>query len=101
MRQVESRTNDYDAEDSEVDVESGRTTMNQSAHAHPEPYVSPEDAAAFLKINRLKIIRMARSGAVPAHPIGTTKRRQWRFRLSELDRYMQGDVETKHPPVRQ
>ncbi len=66
-----------------------------------EPYVSPEDAAAFLKINRLKIIRMARAGSVPAHPLGTGKRRQWRFRLSELDQHMQGGIETNYPPVRQ
>jgi excisionase family DNA binding protein len=66
-----------------------------------EQYVSPEEAAAFLKINRLKIIRMARSGSVPAHPLGTGKRRQWRFKLSELDRHMQGGIETNHPPVRQ
>jgi excisionase family DNA binding protein len=70
-------------------------------HSHREAYVSPEEAAAFLKINRLKIIRMARSGSVPAHPLGTGKRRQWRFKLSELDKHMQGGIETNHPPVRQ
>ena len=32
-----------------------------------EPYVSPEEAAAFLKTNRLMVVRMARSGALPAH----------------------------------
>jgi len=58
--------------------------MNQQPF---EQYVSPEDAAAFLKVNRLKIIRMARSGSVPAHPLGTGKRRQRRFKLSELDKY--------------
>jgi excisionase family DNA binding protein len=72
--------------------------MNQQPF---EQYVSPEDAAAFLKVNRLKIIRMARSGSVPAHPLGTGKRRQWRFKLSELDKHMQGGIETNHPPVRQ
>jgi excisionase family DNA binding protein len=66
-----------------------------------EQYVSPEEAAAFLKINRLKMIRMARSGSVPAHPLGTGKRHQWRFKLSELDQHMQGGIETSHPPVRQ
>jgi len=70
-------------------------------YSHQEAYVSPEEAAAFLKINRLKIIRMARSGSVPAHPLGTGKRRQWRFKLSELDKHMQGGIETNHPPVRQ
>lgn len=66
-----------------------------------EGYVSPEDAAEFLKISRLKVIRMARSGTLPAHPLGSGKRRQWRFKLSELDRHMQGGVNSLHPPVRQ
>ena len=70
--------------------------MNQNL----EPYVSPEEAAGFLKTNRLKIIRMARSGALPAHPLGTGKRRQWRFKLSELDRHMQEGLNGSHPPVR-
>jgi len=66
-----------------------------------EPYVSPEEAAQFLKTNRLKIIRLARSGSLPAHPLGSGKRRQWRFKLSELDKYMQHGVETANPLVRQ
>jgi len=66
-----------------------------------EPYVSPEEAAEFLKINRLKAVRMARSGVLPAHSLGTGKRRQWRFKLSELDRHMQGGITAGHPPVRQ
>jgi excisionase family DNA binding protein len=66
-----------------------------------EPYVGPEEAAGFLKLNRLKVIRMARSGILPAHPLGTGKRRQWRFKISELDRHMQGGIKTDHPPVRQ
>lgn len=67
----------------------------------PEPYVGPEEAAEFLKTSRLKIIRMARSGSLPAHPLLTGKRRQWRFKLSELDKHMQRDIESVHPPVRQ
>ena len=66
-----------------------------------EPYVSPEEAADFLKTNRLKIIRMARSGTLPAHSLGAGRRRQWRFKLSELDKHMQHGVDTAHPPVRQ
>jgi excisionase family DNA binding protein len=66
-----------------------------------EQYVSPEEAAAFLKVNRLKVIRMARCGVLPAHPLTTGKRKQWRFKLSELDKYMQSDIKTNHPPVRQ
>jgi len=66
-----------------------------------EPYVSPEEAAQFLKTNRLKIMRLARSGSLPAHPLGSGKRRQWRFKLSELDKYMQYGVDTANPLVRQ
>jgi excisionase family DNA binding protein len=66
----------------------------------PEPYVSPEEAAEFLRITRLKVIRMARSGALPAHPLGKGKRCQWRFKFSELDRHMQRGVNSPNPPVR-
>jgi excisionase family DNA binding protein len=66
-----------------------------------EPYVGPEEAAAFLKTNRLKAIRMARSGALPAYPLGRGKRRQWRFKLSELDKHMQRGVDIARPSVRQ
>jgi excisionase family DNA binding protein len=66
-----------------------------------EPYVSPDEAAGFLKTHRIKIIRMARSGALPAHPLGTGRRRQWRFKLSELDKHMQRGIHTADPPVRQ
>lgn len=66
-----------------------------------EQYVSPEEAAKFLALSRQRIIRMARLGLLPAHPLGTGKRRQWRFRLSELDQQMRGGVNTDHPPVRQ
>jgi excisionase family DNA binding protein len=72
--------------------------MNRNAF---ESYVSPDEAAAFLKTNRIKIIRMARSGALPAHPLGTGRRHQWRFKLSELDVHMQRDIHTADPPVRQ
>jgi excisionase family DNA binding protein len=74
--------------------------VNANANAL-EPYVSPEEAAGFLKTNRLNVIRMARSGSVPAYPLGAGKRRQWRFKLSELDKYMQRELNTAHPPVRQ
>jgi excisionase family DNA binding protein len=67
----------------------------------PEPYVDPDQAAAFLNTNRIKVIRMARSGSLPAHPLGNGKRRQWRFRLSELDNHMRGRLNGAHPPVRQ
>jgi excisionase family DNA binding protein len=68
----------------------------------PESYVSPERAAEFLSLPRESVIRMARAGKLPAHPITfASGRKQWRFKLSELDRHMQGGLESSHPLVRQ
>jgi hypothetical protein len=38
-----------------------------------------------------KLLNLARSGSVPAHGVGTT-RKMWRFRLSELDLWLQSEV---------
>lgn len=51
-----------------------------------EPFVDAEGAAEFLRINRRRLLGMARNGSVPAHPIGNGKRKTWRFRLSELEK---------------
>jgi hypothetical protein len=49
-----------------------------------EPFVAADTAARFLCITRRRILEMSRAGEIPAHPIGRGKRKQWRFRLSEL-----------------
>jgi excisionase family DNA binding protein len=49
-----------------------------------EPFVTPEEAAAFLKISPVTVKKMAREGWLPAHPIGNGIRKRWRFRISEL-----------------
>ena len=38
----------------------------------------------ILVITRRHLLEMARAGEIPAHAIGHGKRKQWRFRLSEL-----------------
>ena len=40
--------------------------------------------ARFLKVERRRVLEMARDGQLPAHPIGRT-RKTWRFRISEID----------------
>ncbi len=75
-------------------------TQTRQKPEWPEPYVDPDQAAAFLNTNRLKVIRMARSGSLPAHSLGGGKRRQWRFKRSELDKYMQERLNSPDPPVR-
>jgi hypothetical protein len=49
-----------------------------------EPFVDASRAAQFLCVTRRRVLEMARSGSIPAHPIETGKRRTWRFRLSEI-----------------
>ena len=49
-----------------------------------EPFVAPDMAAKFLCITRRRVLEMARTGEIPAHPVGRGRRKQWRFRLSEL-----------------
>jgi len=58
-----------------------------------EPFVAAEVAAEFLCITRRRVLEMARSGEIPAHPIGQGKRKQWRFRLSELEDAFVADEE--------
>lgn len=55
----------------------------------PESYVETSDAAIFLGISPSTVLRMARAGEIPAHPMGIgLKRRHWRFLRSELDEWM-------------
>lgn len=50
----------------------------------PEPFRDAEAAAAFLALPKRRVLELARSGEIPAYPIGNGSRRMWRFRLSEL-----------------
>ena len=51
----------------------------------PEPFVSAEQAAHFLSINRRYLLALARKGIAGAYAVGTgTIRKIWVFRLTEL-----------------
>jgi hypothetical protein len=49
-----------------------------------EPFVDAEKAAEFASLRRRRLLELARTGVIPAHPIGDGQRRVWRFRLSEI-----------------
>ena len=49
-----------------------------------EPFVDANRAADFLSIKPRQVLALARTGRLPAHPLGTGPRKVWRFRLSEL-----------------
>ena len=56
-----------------------------------EAFVDADRAAEFLSLTRRCVLEMARAEEIPAHPIGRGKRKQWRFRLSELAQAMSGN----------
>lgn len=65
---------------------------NELSVVFPEPFVDAERAAGFLSMPRKTLLAMARRGDLPGHPLGHGQRKVWRFRLSELDRWMATDV---------
>jgi hypothetical protein len=65
----------------------------------PEFYVDAEKAAEFLLIDRRTILRWAREGRIPAHPLDqSAERKEWRFLLSELDAQLRSQVNSACRP---
>ena len=59
--------------------------MSTNGNFMVEPFVSANDAAKFLSIDRRFLLSLARRGIAGAYPLGTGKcRKMWVFRLSEL-----------------
>ena len=59
-----------------------------------EPFVGAERAAAFLALSRKTLLALSRRGQLPGHPIGQGPRKIWRFRLSELSRWLDQEAVT-------
>ena len=57
-----------------------------------EPFVDSVAAAEFLGLHPVTVMRLAREGHLPGHAIRRAKRRQWRFRLSELGVWLQRET---------
>ena len=57
-----------------------------------EPFVDAGRAAIFLDMRRKTLLDLARKGRLPGHPVGLGQRRMWKFRISELERWMQTEV---------
>jgi hypothetical protein len=60
----------------------------QSAVAAQEYFVDADTAAAFLSLSRKHVLKLARLGLIPAYPISFGTRSVWRFRISELEKWM-------------
>lgn len=57
-----------------------------------EPFVDAERAANFLAMSRKTLLAKSRNGRLPGHPIGDGPRKIWRFRLSELSRWLEQET---------
>jgi excisionase family DNA binding protein len=49
------------------------------------PWMSAEQAAAYLGIDRRTLLRGTRQGQVKAYQLSCTKRHVWRFTVEDLD----------------
>lgn len=49
-----------------------------------EGFVDAAKAAEFLTLRPRRVLEMARDGKLPAHPLGSGRRKTWRFLLSEI-----------------
>ena len=56
-----------------------------------EAPVNQQYAARFLNLHPKTVLRKAREGSLPAHPVGTCRKR-WHFYLSELDHWLRSQV---------
>ena len=68
----------------------------QAAKRAFEPLIDVATAAALLKLHPKTLQRMARGGDVPAVRIG----RFWRFRASQLDSWIESQVDSNRQPCR-
>jgi excisionase family DNA binding protein len=66
-------------------------TPRERPHPVREAPVSPQYAALFLNMHPKTVLRKAREGTLPAHPIGTGRKR-WHFYVSELDDWLRPQV---------
>ena len=59
------------------------------------------EAAQILRMDKRTLVRWARLGQVPAHPMGEGKRKLWRFLENELLDWVeaQGKHNQKRPPA--
>jgi len=70
-------------------------TSSERSHSLREAPVSQQYAARFLNMHPKTVLRKAREGSLPAHPVGCDRKR-WHFHLSELDDWLRSQVIAGH-----
>jgi hypothetical protein len=65
-----------------------------------ERFVNADTAAQFLGITRHALLQKARAGKIPGHPLDpSAQKKEWRFKLSELDRFIAPPVHSIQQPT--
>jgi excisionase family DNA binding protein len=77
-----------------------QTEVNMVIQFETEAFVTPEEAAVFLRYSPITVKRLAREGRIPAHSVTNGVRKRWRFLISELATTMQKEVSLNHHPRR-
>ena len=66
----------------------------------PERFVDVAAAAEFMSVSPRYVMDLARRGAIPGHPLAIgSKRKIWRFRLSEIAECLAGSGTSSAAPV--
>jgi len=59
---------------------------NPISQQAPERFVDADAVAEHFSVTRRQVLEMTRRGRIPGHPIDPTAgRKQWRYKLSEVD----------------
>jgi len=73
--------------------------FTERASQNFEPFVDPDTAATFLGITRRTLLQKVRLGKIPGHALDpAAKKKEWRFKLSELDRLLCSEVNSALQP---
>ena len=67
------------------------STHIDSPQSVREAPVGSRDAARLLRMHPKTVLRKAREGTLPGHPVGRGRKR-WHFYLSELDDWLRSQV---------
>ena len=74
---------------------------DERVETHSMRILDATEAASLIRMDSRTLIRWARLGYVPAHPLGEGKRRLWRFIEAELlEWFQQRSITQRRPPAR-
>ncbi len=59
--------------------------------------LTPNEAAELLHMDARTLVKWARQGYVPSHPLGEGKRRLWRFFEDELLQWVTAQAASQNP----